>query len=76
MASRRAAALAPWLTGLAAQVTDALRGATQAGYIAVRQWLEAQDLAPSGDPWESYLDGPDVPQPRTVVSAPCARRQN
>jgi effector-binding domain-containing protein len=46
-----------------------------AAYTAVEQWLAAHDLSPIGDPWESYLDGPEVPQPRTVVSFPCARHQ-
>ncbi len=46
-----------------------------AAYTAVRQWLEAHDLVPSGDPWETYLDGPEVPQPRTIVSFPCAQSQ-
>jgi effector-binding domain-containing protein len=44
-------------------------------YSAVEQWLGAHNLAPTGDPWESYLDGPEVPQPRTVVCFPCARRR-
>ena len=44
-------------------------------YTAVEQWLAAHELAPTGDPWESYLDGPEVPQPRTVVSFPCTRHQ-
>lgn len=43
-----------------------------AGYEAVFQWLSAHGYTPSGDPWESYLDGPEVPEPRTVISIPCS----
>jgi effector-binding domain-containing protein len=45
-----------------------------AAYSAVERWLDDQGLVPVGDPWESYLDGPEVAQPRTVVCFPCARR--
>lgn len=44
-------------------------------YTAVEQWLAGHGWVPTGDPWEVYLDGPEVPQPRTVVCFPCARRQ-
>jgi hypothetical protein len=26
---------------------------------------------PTGAPWETYLDGPEVPEPRTTVAWPC-----
>jgi effector-binding domain-containing protein len=42
-------------------------------YDAVRGWAEDHGLVPIGPPWESYLDGPEVPEPRTVVCLPCAR---
>jgi effector-binding domain-containing protein len=42
-----------------------------AAYEAVQTWLVENGYAAEGDPWESYLDGPDVPQPRTEVFFPC-----
>lgn len=42
-----------------------------AAYEAVAAWLAANGLVPAGEPWESYLDGPEVPVPRTVVRFPC-----
>jgi effector-binding domain-containing protein len=41
-------------------------------YTAATDWIEAHGLTVSGPPWESYLDEPDVPQPRTEVLVPCA----
>lgn len=43
-------------------------------YRAITEWLPAHGYAVAGAPWESYLDGPEVPEPRTLVSVPCARR--
>ncbi|HVN10824.1 MAG TPA: GyrI-like domain-containing protein [Kineosporiaceae bacterium] len=43
-------------------------------YDAVHAWLAARDLAATGQPWESYLDGPEVAEPRTLVYVPCAPR--
>jgi effector-binding domain-containing protein len=43
-------------------------------YDAVGTWLSEHGYEPSGAPWESYLDGPDVPEPRTLVSFPCTPR--
>lgn len=40
-------------------------------YDAIMHWLPGQLLVPAGDPWEVYLDGPDVEQPRTIVHVPC-----
>ena len=42
-------------------------------YDAVRAWLDEHGYEPTGEPWESYMDGPDVPEPRTLVSLPCHR---
>jgi effector-binding domain-containing protein len=43
-------------------------------YDAVADWLTEHGYRPAGPPWESYLDGPDVAEPRTLVSFPCAPR--
>lgn len=40
-------------------------------YQAIEQWFAASGHRPTGAPWETYLDGPDVPQPRTTVTWPC-----
>lgn len=40
-------------------------------YRAVTEWLAAHRLTVAGEPWESYLDGPDVAVPRTEVCVPC-----
>jgi effector-binding domain-containing protein len=45
--------------------------AVGAAYDAAMAWIGSHDRHPSGDPWESYLDGPDVPEPRTLVHVPC-----
>ena len=42
-------------------------------YDAATAWLEAEGIAPAGEPWEAYLDGPDVAEPRTFVYQPCRR---
>ena len=42
-----------------------------AAYEAVIEWLTSSGLVPAGDPWECYLDGPEVAEPRTVVYFPC-----
>jgi hypothetical protein len=41
---------------------------------ALGEWLAAHGYEPTGTAWESYLDEPDVPDPRTLVTFPCARR--
>jgi effector-binding domain-containing protein len=41
-------------------------------YSEIEKWLPAHGYTRTGTPWESYLDGPDVPEPRTQVSFPCA----
>lgn len=42
-----------------------------AAYEAVTGWLAAHGLVQSGTPWECYLDGPEVAEPRTEVNVPC-----
>jgi effector-binding domain-containing protein len=42
-----------------------------AAYGAVMEWLGETGRVVTGDPWEMYLDGPDVADPRTVVCFPC-----
>lgn len=43
----------------------------EAAYGAVDSWIDASPYVIAGDPWESYLDGPEVAEPRTVVCFPC-----
>jgi effector-binding domain-containing protein len=40
-------------------------------YAAIEQWFAASGHRPTGSPWETYLDGPEVPEPRTTVTWPC-----
>ncbi|MGH3331558.1 MAG: GyrI-like domain-containing protein, partial [Nocardioidaceae bacterium] len=47
-------------------------GEVAAAYEAVESWLTDNGYTASGVPWESYLDEPDVPAPRTEVFFPCA----
>lgn len=42
-----------------------------AAYDAVGDWLTDNGFVRSGEPWESYVDEPDVPEPRTLVFFPC-----
>jgi effector-binding domain-containing protein len=35
------------------------------------EWLAANRWIATGDPWEAFLDGPEVAEPRTVVYVPC-----
>jgi effector-binding domain-containing protein len=42
-------------------------------YSDVENWLPAHGYALTGAPWESYLDGPNVPEPRTQINFPCVR---
>ena len=41
-------------------------------FHAVIEWITANGYRIAGDPWECYLDGPEVPQPRTQVCFPVA----
>jgi effector-binding domain-containing protein len=49
-------------------------GEIRAAYEAAEAWLVDNHWEPAGPPWETYLDGPEVPEPRTVVSLPCRPR--
>lgn len=44
-----------------------------AAYEALVAWINAEGYQVAGDPWESYLDGPEVAKPRTVIRMPCRR---
>ena len=46
---------------------DAVAGA----YEAAERWVVENGLRPSDAPWECYLDGPEVAEPRTEVFLPC-----
>ncbi len=52
--------------------TGAYDGVGQA-YQAVLDWLAQNGRVPADTPWESYLDDPEVTQPRTAVYIPCQR---
>jgi len=41
-------------------------------YQEVSRWMGEHGYRPDGRPWEQYLDGPEVAQPRTVIQWPCA----
>ncbi|MHB8796609.1 MAG: GyrI-like domain-containing protein [Candidatus Nanopelagicales bacterium] len=40
-------------------------------YAALEAWLPAHGYRVAGAPWETYLDGPEAAEPRTVVTWPC-----
>jgi effector-binding domain-containing protein len=42
-----------------------------AAYDAVIRSVQDSGDQVAGDPWECYLDGPEVPEPRTEVFVPC-----
>ena len=42
-------------------------------YFAIEQWMSDNGCTAAGRPWEAYLDGPEVLQPRTLVSWPFSR---
>lgn len=42
-----------------------------AAYAAVADYMGEHGLVAAGDPWETYLDGPEVEVHRTVLRAPC-----
>jgi effector-binding domain-containing protein len=44
-------------------------------YFAIEQWLSDNGFSAAGRPWEAYLDGPDVPLPRTLVCWPFSRAE-
>jgi len=43
-----------------------------ATYGVLYAWIGGHGYVPTGQPWECYLDEPDVPEPRTQVYLPCA----
>lgn len=45
-----------------------------AAYEAAETWLVNNNWESTGPPWETYLDGPEVAEPRTVVYFPCRPR--
>jgi effector-binding domain-containing protein len=45
--------------------------AVQAAYAAAEAWLVDNGWEATGPPWEAYLDGPEVAEPRTIVYLPC-----
>jgi len=49
--------------------------AVGAAYQALQDWLAENGYVGDGEPWESYLDVPDKPQPRTEVFFPCHQRR-
>lgn len=46
-------------------------GEVAAAYEAAISWLTDEGCVVRGAPWECYLDGPEVPEPRTEVFIPC-----
>ncbi|HEU5484826.1 MAG TPA: GyrI-like domain-containing protein [Microlunatus sp.] len=40
-------------------------------YEALRNWVDQHGYVSTGPAWESYLDEPDVPEPRTMIQLPC-----
>jgi hypothetical protein len=41
-----------------------------AAFEAVQAWVADHRFVVAGDPWESYLDEPEVPEPRTLITFP------
>jgi effector-binding domain-containing protein len=48
--------------------------AVVAAYAAETSWIAEHGGETTGPPWEVYLDGPEVPEPRTVVYLVCRPR--
>lgn len=46
-------------------------GDVGAAYDAAMSWITDEGCIVTGAPWECYLDGPEVPEPRTEVFIPC-----
>lgn len=46
-------------------------GDVGAAYEAAIAWLTEEGYVVEGRPWECYLDGPEVAEPRTEVFIPC-----
>ncbi len=61
--------------GLAARTLHVGSFSAVAGaYAALEEWMRNHGYEAAGTPWETYLDGPDVPAPRTVVTWPITGR--
>jgi effector-binding domain-containing protein len=43
-------------------------------YDELHVWMDEHGFVPANAPWESYLDAPGTPNPRTKVVWPCAPR--
>jgi hypothetical protein len=41
-----------------------------AAYSALEEWIDENGYTAAGRPWEAYLDGPEVAEPRTLVCWP------
>ena len=41
-------------------------------YATGYEWMLEHHYEADGEPWESYLDEPDVPRPRTLLIMPCS----
>jgi effector-binding domain-containing protein len=48
-------------------------GEVAAAYQAAADWVGEHGYVATAPPWETYLDGPEVAEPRTVVCLPCRR---
>jgi effector-binding domain-containing protein len=46
-------------------------GGVAVAYETVAAWVASHGYVATEPPWESYLDGPEVAEPRTVVYLPC-----
>jgi effector-binding domain-containing protein len=60
----------PALTVLHRGPYDQVAGA----YHAAEAWLAEHDWEFAAPPWEAYLDGPEVAEPRTIVHVPARPR--
>jgi effector-binding domain-containing protein len=44
-------------------------------WTAMESWVAENGYVVDADPWESYLDGPDVAEPRTLITWPVRRAE-
>ncbi len=45
-------------------------GEVAGAYAAAQAWMTEHEWEPTTPAWEAYLDGPEVPEPRTLVHVP------